>query len=499
VRTKYEQLKQQRVSEVVDRVATKVNTEEDIRAQRAGGVSVAATAAAQEDLRRTQHALLREREARLKLEAEAGALRAKCGDLEGALLVEQERVNDVSRQLLTSITTATAAAAAAQNAHGQNGHSASVIKAPIVVGQAEAAAAEAAAFAASQAAAAAREAAAAAAAMQAHPPREIMPVSAQRLAELEERLRQSDASRLSAERENAFLRNKTKALEAEAKTSKEAEMKAKSRASALATVTRTTTTEAARTAGADAAALELARSNEANAVAHAKEAERIASEATKSATQYRMTADNLQRELRDALAALEKSKAAQSSWQTSEAQMMAALDAKNAAVREAEAQSRRVKSLEQELVAAKRTASMQVAKIQARLDASRTSGADVAVLEASRREAAQATARAVAAERIAAEATAAGAELRGVVEELQRELMEAQAAVEKSTAARGEWGSSEAALMQALDAKNAAIRECDALNRRVKALEAELQTAKKASATKEAKMQAKVDALQTGR
>ena len=77
MRGKYEQLKQQRVAEVVDRVASKVSAEEEVRQSRGGGAAAAAASVALDDLRRTQHALLREREARLKVETEAQALRAK--------------------------------------------------------------------------------------------------------------------------------------------------------------------------------------------------------------------------------------------------------------------------------------------------------------------------------------------------------------------------------------------------------------------------------------
>ena len=373
MRGKYEQLKQQRVAEVVDRVASKVSAEEEVRQSRGGGAAAAAASVALDDLRRTQHALLREREARLKVETEAQALRAKCADLEGALLVEQERVNDVSRQLLVSISSATAAAAAHQQQpfSWSNGTAAPQAAVPLmVVGQA--AAAEAAAAAASEAAAAAMAAAAAAAAMQSSSPREVMPVSAQRLGELEERLRQSDASRLAAEREAGFLRSRVKALDADAKAAKESELRAKSKVAVMQQTSRAVVSaEAFRSSGSEG--LEAAKQEAAQAAARAEAAERAAGAASALIEQLNSTVEDLQRQLRSLHASQSQATADLASgaqqWNSAEGQLMAALDSRNAAIRECDAMNKRVKALESELQAAKKAAATRELKMQARVDA----------------------------------------------------------------------------------------------------------------------------------
>lgn len=124
-------------------------------------------------------------------------------------------------------------------------------------------------------------------------------------------------------------------------------------------------------------------------------------------------------------------------------------------------------------------------------------------LETARKEAAEATARAEAAERAAGEASGLIEHLSSTVEDLQRQLRSLHAASSQATAdlAKGtqSWNNAEGQLAAALDSRNAAIRECDALNKRMKAMEAELREAKKAAETKALKMQARVDALSTGR
>jgi len=215
VRSRYEQLKQQSVAEVASRVAEKVRSDGAGLAPRATPVP----RSADDDLRRTQHALLREREERLRLERELSGARARAEELEGALLAEQERANHLTRSLLAGIDQQRDSLVAAEvnRANEEEEHAASAHA------QAQAQAEQALPlqpFQSGSAAAAALRAAGA-------------PVSAARMAEAEAYAREVDGARLAAERELGFLRGRLRGVEEELKASREQELKAKSKFAAL--------------------------------------------------------------------------------------------------------------------------------------------------------------------------------------------------------------------------------------------------------------------------
>jgi membrane protein involved in colicin uptake len=226
---------------------------EELLRQQSGGAEAAASSPAQlrpgivNELRRAQHGLLREREERRRAEGDAAEQAKRAAACERALLQEQERANELTRQVLTlspnsakllaeplatrdeaAATAAAAFAAAAATAAAPSGEVEALRVAAAEATQRAAAAEVSVTFALAREAEAREELAAERARWEAA--RTRAPVD-------EERLQEAAQGRASALREVDTMRNRLRAIEAERAEEKKSaaarEAKLRSRLDAL--------------------------------------------------------------------------------------------------------------------------------------------------------------------------------------------------------------------------------------------------------------------------
>ncbi len=220
LRGRYEALRAQSVADVASRVSAHVSNGSSVPASVQQGLDAA------DALRRCQAALLREREARVRAEAEGDSLTARTAELEAALLQEQARANDLTRRLLAGIDASRESLAAGAGDAGAAGAGA----APQAVPSAPPLALDE------------RGVPIPPSMLEAAPASrgdgEGATVSAARMAAEEARARAAEAANTGLVREADFLRAKLRSAEADVKAARDGEIKMRAKMDAFASLAR---------------------------------------------------------------------------------------------------------------------------------------------------------------------------------------------------------------------------------------------------------------------